>query len=159
MLRQEKGQTTVEFALVAILLIGLLMTIFEFGVMFYVNQTIQHAVRDGARYAAAHRNETGLDLRTSMENKIKEQSMGLYAMNSYTTNSIHIYTLPSLTTIQTNTTGTEITDTGGPQALISVEYTYSWPLLTPIGKSIFKSKNGEYTFTVKTYILSEPTST
>lgn len=155
-LRQEKGQTTVEFALVASLLfILILMPIIDFAVMFYVNQTIQHAVRDGARYAVAKRSETGLTLRDSMEAKIRQQSMGLYDKNAYVPNAIVIQTLPALSTIQTNTifTGATTTGTGTAQALISVEYTYSWPLLTPL-KWYFP--NERYTFTVKTFVINEP---
>ena len=61
MLRQKKGQTTVEFALVVLLFLTLIMTIVDFALMFFVNQTIQHAVREGARYAVTGRNEGGLD--------------------------------------------------------------------------------------------------
>jgi Flp pilus assembly protein TadG len=156
MLRQEKGQTTVEFALVAILFLTLLMTIIDFAIMFYVNQTIQHAVRDGARYSVAKRSETGLSLRDSMEAKIKQQSMGLFDKNAYVPNTISIYTLPPLDTIQSAATytGATTTGTGDAQALISVEYTYSWPLMTPMLQSYFP--NGRYTFTVKTYVINEP---
>ncbi len=140
MLRQEKGQTTVEFALVvSLLFVLILMPIVDFAVMFYVNQTIQHAVRDGARYAVAKRSETGLSLRDSMEAKIRQQSMGLFDKNAYVPNTISIYTLPALSTIQTDTrySGTTTTGTGNAQDLIEVEYNYSWPLLTPL-KKFFK---------------------
>ena len=40
-----------EFALVALLLFGILFTIIDLGIMFYVNLTMQHAVREGTRYA------------------------------------------------------------------------------------------------------------
>jgi Flp pilus assembly protein TadG len=155
MLRQKKGQTTVEFALVIIIFLSILMTIIDFGLMFFVNQTIQNAVREGARYAVTGRSQAG-DPRASMEARIREQSMGFYDRNVHVPNAIVIETLPLLSTIQTNTlyTGATTTGTGGSLVPISVSYTYSWPLLTPFLKPLFT--NQQYTFTVKTYVLSEP---
>jgi Flp pilus assembly protein TadG len=156
MLRQKKGQTTVEFTLVVILFLSILMTIVDFGLMFFVNQTIQNAVREGARYAVTGRSEAGLDVRASMEARIREQSMGFYDKNAHQPNAIVIETLPDLSTIQTNTlfTGTPTASTGGSLVPISVTYTYSWPLLTPFLQPFFT--NQQYTFTVKTYVLNEP---
>ena len=116
--------------------------------MFYVNQTIQHAVRDGARYAVAKRSETGLSLRASMEAKIRQQSMGLFDKNAYVPNTISIYTLPALSTIQTDTrySGTTTTGTGDAQALIEVEYNYSWPLLTPLKTLFNQTPTGIYLY-------------
>jgi Flp pilus assembly protein TadG len=156
MLRQKKGQTTVEFALVIVLVfLPIVMVTIDFGILFFVNQTIQHAVRDGARYAVTGRNQPGLDLRTSMEAKIREQSMGLFDKNAIP-NNIVIQTLPALSTIQTNTiySGTTTTGTGASQSLISVEYQYAWHLLTPFLQPLFP--NQRYTFTVKTYVVNEP---
>ena len=155
MLRQKKGQTTVEFALVLIIFLSILMTIVDFGLMFFVNQTIQNAVREGARYAVTGRTQGSLDLRASMEAKIREKSMGLWDKNAISS-TIVIETLPLLSTIQTNTlfTGVATTGTGGSLVPISVSYTYSWPLLTPWLQPLFT--NQQYTFTVKTYVLNEP---
>jgi len=44
MLRQNKGQSMVEFALVMVLFLTVVFTIMDFAVMFFVNQTMQHAV-------------------------------------------------------------------------------------------------------------------
>ena len=153
MLRQKKGQTTVEFALVLIIFLSIIMTIVDFGLMFFVNQTIQNAVREGARYAITGR---GLDVRASMEARIREQSMGLFDRNAHSPNLVVIDTLPLLSTIQTNTfyTGVATTGTGGSLVPISVSYTYSWPLFTPWLQPLFT--NRQYTFTVKTYVLNEP---
>lgn len=51
-LRKSKGQTVVEFALVLPVLIFLLLAIMEGGRIFAAYIEIQHAARDGARYAA-----------------------------------------------------------------------------------------------------------
>jgi Flp pilus assembly protein TadG len=48
-LREEKGQSLVEFALLIPLLILILMAIIEFGFMFNAYITISNASREGAR--------------------------------------------------------------------------------------------------------------
>src|SRR5947209_18689168 len=50
----ERGQTTVEFALVAIVLFVMLFAIFDFGIFFAGRITATNAARSAARYAATH---------------------------------------------------------------------------------------------------------
>ncbi len=50
LLRQEKGQALVEFALVLPILLILVLGIVVFGQIFFSYQLIQNAARDGARY-------------------------------------------------------------------------------------------------------------
>ena len=47
----RKGQTTVEFALTALVLLTFLFAAIDLAIMMYVNLTMQRAVREGARYA------------------------------------------------------------------------------------------------------------
>ena len=74
--RRVRGGTLVEFALVAPLLILLIMAALELSIMYWVNLTLQHAVREGARYAVTGQ---GGALREQLAvQRIVEQSMGLY---------------------------------------------------------------------------------
>jgi len=57
----EKGSSMVEFALVGIPLIFILISIFEISRGMWMYETVAHAVREGARYAAVH----GQDCTTS----------------------------------------------------------------------------------------------
>jgi Flp pilus assembly protein TadG len=50
----QRGQATVEFALVAIILFVMLFAIFDFGVFFAGRITATNAARSAARYAATH---------------------------------------------------------------------------------------------------------
>jgi Flp pilus assembly protein TadG len=50
----QRGQTTVEFALVAIILFVMLFALFDFGVFFAGRITATNAARSAARYAATH---------------------------------------------------------------------------------------------------------
>jgi Flp pilus assembly protein TadG len=54
-IRNERGQTMVEFALVLPMLVVLLLGIFQFGVAFNNYVTLTDAVRAGARKAAVSR--------------------------------------------------------------------------------------------------------
>jgi len=60
----SRGQTLVEFALVFPIIIILLFGIIDFGLMLSNRITLQHAVREGARYAAVHDGCTDIQDRT-----------------------------------------------------------------------------------------------
>jgi Flp pilus assembly protein TadG len=53
---RNQGQTTLEFALIALVLIGLIFLIMDLGIMLFVSLTMQYAVREGARYAVTSGN-------------------------------------------------------------------------------------------------------
>jgi len=55
----EKGSSAVEFTLAAILFFAVLFSIVEYALMSYVNLTMQHAVREGTRYAVTGRSDDG----------------------------------------------------------------------------------------------------
>ena len=74
--RRRRGGALVEFALVAPLVILLIMAALELAILFWVNLTLQHAVREGARYAVTGQ---GGALRDQLAvQRIVDQSMGLY---------------------------------------------------------------------------------
>jgi Flp pilus assembly protein TadG len=53
-LRDDRGQTLVEFAIVAVMLVMLLLGVVEFCRMVLVYTTVANATRAGARYAIVH---------------------------------------------------------------------------------------------------------
>ncbi len=146
----ERGQTIVEFAVVSILFFMILFVTIDFAMMFYVNQTMQHAVRAGARQAVV----------TSQWNcdaiipSIRAQSMGYYDKNAAASKDpvISRQTLGAWADVA----GTPVTGAGcgTPQQPITVSLTYSWPLLSPFLRPLFT--NGMYTFTVKATVVNEP---
>jgi hypothetical protein len=73
---RERGGALVEFALLAPLVILLIMAALELAILFWVNLTLQHAVREGARYAVT--GEGGALREQLVLQRIVEQSMGLY---------------------------------------------------------------------------------
>lgn len=152
------GQTTVEFAFAVLLLFGLLFAIIDLGVLFYVNLTMQHAVREGTRYAVTGRsnldpNGKG-DRRAALIQAIKNKSNGLYDKNKHDPKDPTINVITPSNVTFSNYSGTPTTgNPGNPGDVIEVSLTYTWPLITPILKPFFP--NGQYTFTVRSTMTNE----
>jgi Flp pilus assembly protein TadG len=152
----RKGQTTVEFALTAAILFAVLFALIDLAVMFFVNLTMQHAVREGARYAITGQGgKNGEQRKKAMIDRIQACSYGFYDRNANPdkTPRVKVHPLSNAATF-TNFTGTTVPDTGRPNDVISVELAYSWPLLTPVLKPFFPK--GEYSFLVRATMKHEP---
>lgn len=145
----RKGQTTVEFALTAAILLFLLFVLVDFSVMLYVNLTMQHAVRQATRSAVTR--EGGGDPRGGLIREIRENSNGLYDKNALPQKE------PVVTVVTPSAAeppvGAVVADTGEPGELITVSLRYSWPLLTPLFRSFFPG--GAYDFTVRATMKNE----
>ena len=154
----EKGQTMVEFALTALVLFTLLFAIIDLAMMFYVNLTMQHAVREGTRYAITGQT-TGANGRAALIQNIKDASNGLYDQNALDQKDPTVSVLTPISTPSAsaspfpNYTGAQITTTGTPDQIIIVRLTYAWPVLTPILKPLFT--DGKYTFTASATMKNE----
>jgi Flp pilus assembly protein TadG len=74
-IRNENGQTLVEFALVAPLLLLILFGIVQFGIAFRDSVTLSDAVRVGARKAAVSR--TASDPKAAVELSVKKAAADL----------------------------------------------------------------------------------
>jgi len=70
----DKGQAIVEFALAALIFFSLLFAIIDLCIMLYVNLTMQHAVREGARYAITGQSNLGTDRRSALIARIRNSS-------------------------------------------------------------------------------------
>ena len=62
--RGSRGQTLIEFVLVAPLMFLFLFSIVDFGIAIDHRLALQHAVREGARYAAVHTDEAAIKQQT-----------------------------------------------------------------------------------------------
>lgn len=150
----KKGQATVEFALVALLLSALLFAIIDLAYMCYVNLTMQEAVREGARYAVTGQ---GGATQASLIQKIRDSSNGLYDENALPEKDPTISILtPTSTQSFSNYSGSPVTNgtTGQPNQIIIVSLTYAWPLMTPVFKPFF-ADGQNYVFTVRATMKNE----
>lgn len=156
----RKGQATIEFALVAILLLGLLFLIMDAGIMFFVNLTMEHAVREAARYAVTGQIGTGLpNQRAAVIQQLRTKSIGIY--DRYCTNPPPKFYVvdpttnpPALTLLSDDPSSPESLSVGSPNDIIIIRVDCSWPLLTPFLKAAFPS--GIYSFSVKATMKNEP---
>lgn len=149
---RQRGAAMIEFAIVASLLLSLLLAIVDFGQLFWTNLTMQHAVREGARYAVT--GQSGLaPLPTSPTArcdaalaKIREQAMGLYERTS--ARAVFKTVAPD-GTIRTLGAGTCY----GAGQIIIVQVDAAARVWTPILASLFSG--GEYRFSVATTMKNE----
>jgi len=77
---RQRGVALVEFALVAPVLFLLLMAVMDLSMMMWVNLSMQHAVREGGRYALTGRSDgdSSGSRSTQVLNLIRQGSMGYY---------------------------------------------------------------------------------
>jgi hypothetical protein len=153
----RQGQTTVEFAAAVFILFVFVFGLIDFGIMFYVNLTMQHAVREGVRHTITGTGKDGGNRRALLISTIRDYSNGLYDRNQYPEKDPVVSVITPVSATYDNYTGTRISDTGKPDDIIAVSLTYSWPLLTPILRPMFT--NGAYTFTVRATMKNEPWGT
>lgn len=149
----RKGQTTVEFAFTVVILLTLLFAILDFAVMFFVNLTMQHAVREGARYGITGQGKDG-QRRMELEKRIQDASFGLYKKSDPPVRLMMYAIEPGdIKDAFSNYTGKPVADTGKSDQIMMVTLTYSWRVLTPVLKPFFTG--GKYTFTVRTTMKNE----
>ena len=69
MLRDARGTSAVEFALVLPILVGMLIPTTDLGMGFYAQMRVQNAAQAGAQYAIAHGWNNGANV-TAIENAV-----------------------------------------------------------------------------------------
>ena len=147
---RTRGASIVEFALIAPILFFMLFAIIEVGLLFWVNLTMQYAVREGARYAVTGQTNldpdpTGQQRYRAVIRKIKESSMGLYEqvkpeiiVNNFTYANAGQYNANMF---------------GGPNDSVVLQLDCTWAILTPMVRPFFN--NGEYRFKVAATMRNE----
>lgn len=142
--RWQRGASAVEFALVAPLFFLLLFSIVDFSAMMWANLTMQHAVREGARYAITGQSSSPQRYQAVLA-KIHDSSLGVYDMSN--------------ATVSTWVNGTSQSNGnsmfGGAGDIVVIEVNCSWPLLTPMVAAFFKSTGGKYNFSVAATMRNE----
>lgn len=152
------GAAMVEFALIAPILFFLIAMIMELGVMFWVNLTMQYAVREGARYSITGQNN--LDPASANKQryeavlrKINDSSLGLYAMVSPVVVVNGVSQAPSA--YNNNMFGA-----AGDIVVLQVNCT--WPVITPawrlmalLNPKTSTSAPGQYAFSVAATMRNE----
>lgn len=154
--KREKGATAVEFAFIAPIFFFILFAIVEFGILFWVNLTMQYAVREGARFAVTGQTcifgnpPTPQQRYLCVIQQIKDSSMGLYDQIN-----------PTMTITLNNGTPTTYSDPnlytfgmfGGPGDIVALQLNCNWPVLTPLIQPYFSG--ALYQFSVAASMRNE----
>jgi Flp pilus assembly protein TadG len=147
----QSGSSTVELALIAPILLLLLIAVIEFGLLFWANLTMQHAVREGARYAVTGRSDLDPNIGSQQRylaiiQKIKDSSMGLY-------DRIDPVISVNNGTRYGNVGSYSSTMFGGPGDILVVRLDCTWPVFTPLLTPFFT--DGKYRFSVAATMRNE----
>lgn len=123
----QKGNTFVEAAFVLVPLFALIFAIVDFGLAIFVRSTLQHATREGVRYAVTYQTMSGLGHDASIKSVVQSASMGFLAGDSGA-EKIHIryYDPISFAEVSDNSPGNLVE--------ISVE-NYSFGFIAPVLRS------------------------
>jgi len=142
----ERGQATVEYALVVPLIFLLVFGLIDFGRLFFTELTLQYALRAAARYAVTGNHRPNPANPSQMLTRVAsiEQVAQQYAMG------IDVSGLQ----ISSTSVGAAGSGAGGPGDTVTLSLTYQLVLITPIIGQFFP--NGAYTFTVSTSFKNEP---
>jgi Flp pilus assembly protein TadG len=142
--KSTAGTSILEIALIAPMFLLLLFGTVDFAHLFWVELTLQNAIRQAGRYAITGNhlpdpNHSGQNLTrvASIVQVAQQTAVGLDVSN------IQISSL-------TGGTGSA----GGPGDTVTIALTTNMPLITPIVGKWFR--NGVYTFTVSVTMKNEP---
>ena len=144
--RKDSGLATVEFAVVSFLFFLILLTTMDFALLGFVNLTMQHAVRDAARYAITGRSDLDPlgedDRRRAVIQKARQSSMGFF---DKVTDEASI--------IVTDTSGNAVSGFGQPGETIVIRVNCTWPVVNPLTRATIR--NDDYQFSVGATMRNE----
>ncbi len=86
---RQAGNTLVETALILLPLLALVFAIIDFSVAVFVRSTLQHATREGVRYAVTYQTIGGLGHDASIKAVVQNAAMG-FLNGPHGANKIHI---------------------------------------------------------------------
>lgn len=147
--RMEVGSTLIEFAITASIFLFILFAIIEFSLLYWANLSMQHAVREGARYAITGQTANGLDRRESVIQHIREQSMGMYDRVSPKI----VTTIDGIPYVNPDPSRPPAGIFGSSGNVIVLQLDCTWSLLTPIFKPLFT--DGKHRFSVAATMRNE----
>jgi hypothetical protein len=74
--RRGRGNAFVEAAFVMVPLFAMIFGIVDFGLGIFIRSTLQHAVREGVRYAVTYQTVTGMGHDASIKTVVQQNAMG-----------------------------------------------------------------------------------
>lgn len=80
--RRQRGNTFVETALIFLPLFAIIFAIIDFGLVVFIRSTLQHAVREGARYAVTYQLKPGYGHDGSIKAVVQQNAIGFLSGTS-----------------------------------------------------------------------------
>jgi Flp pilus assembly protein TadG len=149
-----KGQSAVEFAIVASLFFFLLLAVLDYGWLFFAQMNVQQAIDDGGRFASTgnHTTVTTAGVPTTLS---RMQSIIDTVQNEISVPGINVQSnLVVCSDLGGCSNNGGSAPAGGPEDTVTMTLTTSLPLFTPVLASLFSG--GAYTFTSSTTFKNEP---
>ncbi|WP_117235132.1 TadE/TadG family type IV pilus assembly protein [Vibrio maerlii] len=142
----QKGITITEFSLVATVFFLFLFAVIDLGLFSYVKMTMQHSVREGARYAITGLSDLDPDETSNREaailQKIDSSSNGLLS---------RVMNVEDVRVTDIN--GNTLSGFGGPGDLIVIHLDCEWATTSPFIYPMLP--DGKYQFTVSAAMKNE----
>lgn len=142
----RRGQSVLEFALVAPFFFMLPFGVIDFGRLFFAYATVQHAMREAGRFAVT--GGTMADPEYPRRALSRVESIRQVALNAAVGVDIRA--------VKVSSQGGGRNNAGGPGDLVKVSVRCVLPLATPLIGRLFN--NGRFTFTSATTFRNEPFS-
>lgn len=125
--RRQRGNAMVETALIILPLFALMFAIIDFSLAIFVKSTLQHAVREGVRYAVTFQTQPGFCHDDSIKNVVVHNSLN-FLRSEANREKIQIrYFLPATLSPSGNNDPGNIVE-------VSVEG-YSWGWIAPLWRT------------------------
>lgn len=126
----RRGSSFVESAFVFVPLMAMIVAIFDYSLVIMTRSTLQHAVREGLRYAITYQTMPGLGHDASIRAVVRNNSLGFLSNVTGTENPCRI----CIRYYNPNTLAFENANTPGNIVEIAVE-NYTWNWIAPLMRS------------------------
>lgn len=139
-----EGQTLTELALILPLFLLLVFAVCDFGRLFFVEMTLENALRQAGRYAITGNHQPDP----------KHPGQTLSRVNSIIQVAQQTAIGMDVSNIQISSVDGGSGSAGGPGDTVIISLTSNLKLITPVVSKFFN--NGVYTFTVSVRLKNEP---
>ena len=95
--RSERGQSAVEFALVIPAMLLFLLGIFQIGITFFDNESLQTSARDGARAGAIHTGATLAQIQAYVDAAVRANAVRARHQHEQARGHLELHLPPSVT--------------------------------------------------------------
>lgn len=156
--RDERGLTSVEFAILLPVFAYLLMGILELSMMFFSTIVVDGAVQDAGRRLRTGQAESSGNTLTYFVNEVCDGVNGIYDCDEITFDVRTFENFSSASVpISVDEDGNYVTQfsAGGSGEITAVRAIYDWQFTTPFVADIFGNSEGKRTLTMTTVFRNE----